>query len=146
MNETSGIEEKGNNLQETHLEAETAFETTESNLEQVEYTKEDPSSLFLEEKSLLPPTQDASKSSLPQPQASPKSLLPMTHDVVESSLPLPQLPFREEKSLLPLPQHAAECSSLVTPGILLTFFDWLIGHILLIKWVGLVFAPFFFFL
>ena len=76
----------------------------ESKLEQGEYTKEDPSSLFSKEKSLFNPTQDASKSSLRQPQASLKSLLPMTHDVVESSLPLPQ--------------HATECSSLVTQGIL----------------------------
>ena len=104
MNETSGTEERGDSEQETHLEAQTASETKESKLEQEEYTKEDPSSLFLEEKSLLPPTQVASKSLLPQPQASPKSLLPMTHDVVES--------------LSPLPQHATECSSLATQGIL----------------------------
>ena len=98
----------GDNEQETHLEVETAPETKESKLEQEGYTKEDPPALFLEEKSLLPPTQDASKSLLPQPQASPKSLLPMTHDDLESSLPLPH--------------HAAECSSLVTPGILFAFF------------------------
>ena len=104
MNEASGTEESGDSEQETHLEAETTSETKESKLEQGEYTKEDPSSLFSKEKSLFNPTQDASKSSLRQPQASLKSLLPMTHDVVESSLPLPQ--------------HATECSSLVTQGIL----------------------------
>ena len=104
LTETSGIEERGDSEQETHLEVEAASATKESKLEQEEYTKEDPSSLFLEEKSLLPPTQVASKSLLPQPQASPKSLLPMTHDVVES--------------LSPLPQHATECSSLATQGIL----------------------------
>ena len=103
MNETSGTKERGDSQQETHLEARKTSKTKESKLKQDEYTNEDPSSLFLEEKSLLPPTQDALESSLPQPQASPKSLLPMTHDVVESSLPLPQLPFWEEKSLLPLP-------------------------------------------
>ena len=108
MNETSGTEERGANEQETHLEVETAPETKESKLEQEGDTKEDPPALFLEEKSLLPPTQDASEYLLPQPQAYPKSLLPMTHDDLESSLPLPQ--------------HAAECSSLVTPGLLFAFF------------------------
>ena len=74
MNETSGTEESGDSEQETNLEVVTASKTKESKLEQGEYTKEDPSSLFF-----------------------------------------------EEKSSLPLPQHAAKCSSLVTPSILFVF-------------------------
>ena len=67
-------------------------------MEQEEYTKEDPSSLFLVEISLLPPTQDASESSLPQPQDSAKSLLPTTQDAVETSLPVSQTPNFKEKA------------------------------------------------
>ena len=98
MNETSGTEERGDSEQETYLEAETVSETNESKLEQEEYTIEDPSSRFLEEKSLLPPTQDASESSLPQHQDPAKSLLPTTHDAVETSLPVSQTPNFKEKA------------------------------------------------
>ena len=90
MNETSGTEERGDSEEETHLEAETASETKGSILEQEESTKEDPSSLLSEEKSLLPSTQDASESSLPLPEDSTKSLLPTSQDAVESSLPVSQ--------------------------------------------------------
>ena len=124
MNEILAREENGDSEQETNLEVVAASKTKESKLEQEEYTKEDPSSLFSEEKPLFNPTQDASKTSLHHPQASLKSLLPMTHDVVESSLPLPQ--------------HATECSSLVTQGIL--FADLLIDHMLFIKLAALVFV------
>lgn len=85
-----GQKKGGDSEQETHLEAKTASETKGSVLEQEESTKEDPSSLLSEEKSLLPPTQDASESSLPLPEDSTKSLLPTTQDAVESSLPVSQ--------------------------------------------------------
>ena len=98
MNETSGTEERGDSEQETYLEVETVSETNESKLEQEEYTIEDPSSRFLEEKSLLLPTQDASESSLPQHQDPAKSLLPTTHDAVETSLPVSQTPNFKEKA------------------------------------------------
>ena len=43
------------------------------------------------------------------------------HKQTESIEDPSQFPFSEEKSSLPLPQHVAECSSLVTPGILFVF-------------------------
>ena len=53
------------------------------------------------------------------------------HEQKESTEDPSQFPYSEEKSSLPLPQHAAKCSSLVTPSILFVFFYYLIGQILL---------------
>ena len=43
------------------------------------------------------------------------------HEQKESTEDPSQFPSSEEKSSLPLPQHALECSSLGTPGILFVF-------------------------
>ena len=43
------------------------------------------------------------------------------HEQKESTKDSSQFPSSEEKSSLSLPQHAAECLSLVTPGILFVF-------------------------
>ena len=43
------------------------------------------------------------------------------HEHKESAEDPSQFPSSEEKSLLPLPQRAAQCSWLVTPGILFVF-------------------------
>lgn len=51
-----------------------------------------------------------------------------------------QFPFSEEKSSLPLSHYVAECSSLVTLGILFVFFLLVNWSHFIIKWVRLAFV------